>query len=142
MLSWEEIREMHRAGISFGAHTRTHRDLTRLPDHEVKAEILDSKHMIEDALGVAVASFAYPYGQYDSRVAGFVRPHFVCACSDKLGLVTERSDLYALERVDAYYLRSDRLFDVMLTPLFPYYVRMRSVPRALRRAYQLRRPDR
>ena len=28
MLSWEEIREMRRCGISFGSHTLTHPDLT------------------------------------------------------------------------------------------------------------------
>ena len=142
MLSWDEIREMQRAGVSFGAHTCTHRDLTRLPDHEVRAEIVDSKNMIEDALGGAVSTFAYPYGRYDARVADLVRPHFLCACSDTLGLITRRSDVYALERVDAYYLRTDRLFDVMVTPLFPWYVRMRSVPRRLRRAYRLRRRHR
>ena len=142
MLSWEEIREMQRAGFSFGAHTCTHRDLTRLSSHEVQAEIDDSKSMIEDALGAAVSCFAYPYGRYDARVAEFVRPNFLGACSDTLGLITRRSDLYALERVDAYYLRTDRLFDVMLTALFPWYVRMRSVPRRLRRMSWLRRRDR
>jgi len=141
MLSWEEIRRMQRAGVTFGAHTCTHRDLTRLPDHEVQAEILDSKHLIEDGLGAAVAAFAYPYGRYDSRVAKLVRPHFACACSDKMGLITRRTDLYALERVDAYYLRSGRLFDIMLTPMFPWYVRIRSVPRELRRGWWLSRSD-
>jgi peptidoglycan/xylan/chitin deacetylase (PgdA/CDA1 family) len=142
MLSWEEMREMHRAGMAFGAHTCTHRDLTGLPDREVQAEVVASKNMIEDGLGTAASCFAYPYGRYDARVAELVRPYFVCACSDKLGLLTSRSDLYALERVDAYYLRTDRLFDIMLTPFFPWYVRMRSVPRGLRRAYQTRRSAR
>ena len=36
---------------------------------------------------------------------------------------------------------ADRLFDVMLTALFPWYVRMRSVPRRLRRMSWLRRRD-
>lgn len=135
MLSWQEIREMQRAGITFGAHTCTHPDLTRLPGHRVEAEVGDSKAIIEDALGAPVSCFAYPYGRYDQRVAEVVRPHFLCACSDRLGLITQRSDPYALERVDAYYLRSHRLFDLMLTSLFPWYVRMRSMPRRLRRAW-------
>jgi len=133
MLSWEEIREMERSGITFGAHTCTHSDLTRLSSRQVQTEIADSKDIIEDALGAPVSCFAYPYGRYDARVAEIVRPNFICACSDKLGLITRNSDLYALERVDAYYLRTDRLFDVMLTSLFPWYVRIRSVPRRIRR---------
>ncbi len=136
MLSWHEIREMQRWGIAFGAHTLIHPDLTRLPSDRVEAEVCHSKAIIEDGLSAPVACFAYPYGRYDHRSRELVRQHFACACSDKLGLVTAGSDLYALERVDAYYLRTDRLFDVMMTRLFPWYIRARSIPRRIRRAVQ------
>jgi peptidoglycan/xylan/chitin deacetylase (PgdA/CDA1 family) len=137
MLSWAEIREMSKVKIDFGAHTLTHPDLTRLPADRVEAEICRSKAVIEDALGDPVRCFAYPFGRYDQRSREIVQRHFACACSDKLGLTTRDSDLYALERVDAYYLRTDRLFDLMLTRWFPWYVRARSVPRRIRRAVQL-----
>jgi peptidoglycan/xylan/chitin deacetylase (PgdA/CDA1 family) len=138
MLSWDEVREMHRAGITFGAHTCTHPDLTQLSSDQARTEVADSKNIIEDALGSQIACFAYPYGRHDARVRELVRAHFICACSDKLGLIRPHSDPYALERVDAYYLRTARLFDVMLTPLFPWYVRIRSVPRRIRRAFRFR----
>jgi peptidoglycan/xylan/chitin deacetylase (PgdA/CDA1 family) len=137
MLSWSEIRKMHDAGISFGAHTLTHPDLTRLPYDRVETEICRSKEIIEDALGDPVRCFAYPYGRYDRRSREIVRQHFACACSDKLGLTRTDSDLYALERIDAYYLRTDRLFELMLTGLFPWYIAARSIPRQIRRAIQL-----
>jgi len=133
MLSWGEIRAMHRAGITFGAHTLTHPDLTRLPAGRVEIEVRASKATIEDRLGTPVVCFAYPYGRYDRRSHALVRQHFACACSDALGLMSARSDPWALERVDAYYLRTDRRFRVMLTPWFPAYLRMLDVPRRLRR---------
>jgi peptidoglycan/xylan/chitin deacetylase (PgdA/CDA1 family) len=136
MLAWREMREMQRSGIAFGAHTLTHPDLTRLPFDRIEAEVCDSKAIIEDALGAPVTCFAHPYGRYDHRSREIVRQHFACACSDKLGLVAAGSDPYALERVDAYYLRTDRLFDVILTGLFPWYIRARSIPRRIRRAFQ------
>jgi peptidoglycan/xylan/chitin deacetylase (PgdA/CDA1 family) len=136
MLTWREIREMHRWGINFGAHTLTHPDLTRLPFDRVEAEVCDSKAIIEDALGARVDSFAYPYGRYDRRSRQVVQQYFACACSDKLGLITAGSDPYTLERVDAYYLRSDQLFDLMLTRLFPWYIRARRIPRRIRRTFQ------
>ena len=136
MLAWREIREMQRWGITFGAHTLTHPDLTRLPFDRVKAEICGSKVIIEDALSVPVPCFAYPYGRYDLRSREVVQQHFASACSDKLGLITRVSDPYILERVDAYYLRSNGLFDVMLTRMFPWYIRARSIPRTIRRAVQ------
>ncbi len=138
MLSWREIWEMQRWGIDFGAHTLTHPDLTRLPFDRIKAEVCGSKAIIEDALSVPVVCFAYPFGCYDDQSREIVRQHFSCVCSDKLGLVTRDSDLYALERVDTYYLRTDRLFDVMLTKQFPWYIWARNVPRQLRRAIQPR----
>ena len=136
MLSWSEIRKMHNAGISFGAHTLTHPDLTRLPLDRVETEVCQSKQILEDALGAPADCFAYPYGRYDRRSRDIVRQHFACACSDKLGLIRTDSDLYALERVDAYYLRTDRLFDLMLTKIFPWYIAARSIPRQIRRVVQ------
>ena len=59
--------------------------------------------------------------------------YFSCACADTLGLLSPASDLYRLPRVDGYYLRSDRLFGLIVTKLFPWYVRARSVPRRVRR---------
>jgi hypothetical protein len=35
--------------------------------------------------------------------------------------------------VDAYYLKDERLTGLMLSGLFPYYVRLRNVPRKIRR---------
>jgi peptidoglycan/xylan/chitin deacetylase (PgdA/CDA1 family) len=136
MLSWHEIGEMQQAGLIFGAHTLTHPDLTRISLERVRAEICDSKAIIEDALSTPVACFAYPYGRYDHRICEIVRQHFDCACSDKLGLIAADSDLSALERVDAYYLHGKRLFDMMRSRLFPGYVRARAIPRRIRRTLQ------
>ena len=137
MLNWHEIQEMKQWGIEFGAHTLTHPDLTRLPLDRVRTEICDSKAIIENALNAPVSSFAAPYSRYDNRSLEIIRQHFACACSDRLSLTNLSSNLYALERVDAYYLRTERLFDLMLTPLFPLYIRVRSIPRRLRRFIQI-----
>ena len=104
MLSWPEIKEMYRAGIVFGGHTMTHPDLTRLTEKLLTTEIVGGKEVIEDALGGPVVTFAYPFGRYDNRCRKIVSRHFVCACSDGLGLLDSSSDLYGMERVDAYYL--------------------------------------
>ena len=137
MLCWKEIMEMHQYGIDFGAHTLTHPDLTRLPFEHAQSEILDSKAIIEDTLSAPVSCFAYPFGRYDERILEIVKKHFACACSDRLGLSSSGSDRYILERVEAYYLRSERLFDIMLTNLFPWYIRACSIPRQIRRAVKL-----
>lgn len=135
MLSWGEIRKMADAGIDFGAHTVTHPDLTAIERAAIEYEIIVSREIIEDNLGVPVLSFAYPYGRYDERIIEIAGHNFACACSDKLGLLTAKSRLYALERVDAYYLRGERLFDLMLTKSFPLYILLRNIPRTIRRRF-------
>jgi len=132
MTSWAEIREMQRAGIDFGAHTLTHPDLTRLPSKRVHAEVRDSKSMIEDTLGCAVTAFAYPFGYHNRRVREIVQSHCACACSARLGMAKRTSDPFALERVDMYYFRTERLFRIMLTRRFLSYVRLRNIPRQVR----------
>jgi len=136
MLNWREIEEMKRWGVEFGAHTLTHPDLTRLSLETMRTEILDSKVIIEEALSAPVKCFAAPYSRYDNRCLEIIRQHFTCACTDKLSLINLRSDLYGLERIDTYYLRTERLFDIMLRPLFSWYIRARSISRSIRRFVQ------
>lgn len=63
-LSWGQIREMSKAGISFGAHTVSHPILTRVRREIARQEIVKSKVLIEEQLGASVSSFAYPNGQW------------------------------------------------------------------------------
>jgi len=60
-LTWGEIRELRKMGMFFGAHTVTHPRLNMLPWSAVEREICDSKAVLDDSLGEATASFAFPY---------------------------------------------------------------------------------
>jgi peptidoglycan/xylan/chitin deacetylase (PgdA/CDA1 family) len=60
-MSWSEVRELHKSGISFGSHTVTHPQLHDLGAEAVREEVTASKQTIEQALGCAVESFGYPY---------------------------------------------------------------------------------
>lgn len=60
-LTWTEARELHRAGIEFGSHTVTHPKLMELDWRDIERELCDSKEEIENRLGCAVNSFAYPF---------------------------------------------------------------------------------
>lgn len=134
MLRWREIRDMRDRGIDFGSHTLTHPDLTRLEGAGIEHEIRKSKEIIEDFLGIPVSSFAYPYGRYNEGSMEAVRQYYDCACSDELGLLTQKSRPYAVERVDSYYLRSESLFELLFTGIFPTYVLLRNVPRRIKRS--------
>ena len=75
-LSWEQMREMQRRGVEFGAHTHTHPNLAYIGATRALAEIRTSKSMLEDRLERPVTSFAYPFGKprfhFDARTVGVV----------------------------------------------------------------------
>ena len=74
MLSVEQIRAMHAAGVGFGSHSCTHPGpLTEFPDDRVRDELARSRAAIEAILDVPVLDFAYPHSQVDTRVEGLVR---------------------------------------------------------------------
>jgi peptidoglycan/xylan/chitin deacetylase (PgdA/CDA1 family) len=71
-LTWSEVRELQKHGISFGSHTVTHPQLHDCDANARKKEVAESKQTIEQELGCAVQSFAYPYA-FPETDAGFKR---------------------------------------------------------------------
>ena len=58
-----QIREMARAGIEIGCHTRTHVDFSKVHSpEEVRQEIIDAKDELEQMIGREVRYFAFPFG--------------------------------------------------------------------------------
>jgi peptidoglycan/xylan/chitin deacetylase (PgdA/CDA1 family) len=133
LLGWQEIAEMTRADITFGSHTHTHPDLTRLDPGRVEQELVSSKRVIEDALGRPVEAFAYPYGAHDARVKELARAHFRLACATTLDFVTPASDRFALERLDTYYFRRPDSLARLFSSRTRAYVKLRRMARTGRR---------
>lgn len=61
----DQLRAMAAAGIDIGAHTRTHPDIGKIHDlQQLRDEIVGGRDELEQALGVKVAYFAFPFGQH------------------------------------------------------------------------------
>jgi len=67
-LTWDQLRELHRAGYSIGAHSHTHKLLTLCNDAELIAELVVSKQMLEDRLGAGIDCLSLPGGRRNRRV--------------------------------------------------------------------------
>ena len=99
MLDWRQIKEMHDLGVEVGAHTITHPQLDGIPVERAREEIAASKHTLEDKLGVAVRSFAYPYGFYNRSVRGLVdEACYDSACAVRYAMSSAADDRFALAR--------------------------------------------
>jgi peptidoglycan/xylan/chitin deacetylase (PgdA/CDA1 family) len=67
-----QLLEMAAAGITVGAHSRTHADLPACRPGELEQEVRGSKEDLEDLLGKPVTSFAYPTGLLNDQVVAAV----------------------------------------------------------------------
>jgi peptidoglycan/xylan/chitin deacetylase (PgdA/CDA1 family) len=67
-LSREQILEMRAAGVSFGSHSFSHRDLTTLTEDECEHDLRTSRELLEEVLGEAVRLLAYPRGRHNEAV--------------------------------------------------------------------------
>jgi len=100
MLSWEQVAEINKQGIEIGAHSHHHYQLDTLALAKAQEEIVLSKSILQEHLGLDVQSFAYPFGYSSSKVRHFVQDAgFTSACAVKHALSSEASDPFALARV-------------------------------------------
>lgn len=105
-LTWPQVRELHAKGVEFGSHTASHPQLQDVSPARLTAELAQSKAIIEDRLGAAVAAFSYPYAfpqsdtAFCSRLRDTLRRCGYCyGVSTIIGTVHPNSDRLALPRV-------------------------------------------
>jgi len=100
LMTAEQIKRLSDVGFEIGSHSLTHPHLTELSDTDLKRELTDSKHVLEELIGGEVPAFSYPYGQYDDRVlAAVAAAGYKCAVCTKLGTVGS-SGAYEIPRVN------------------------------------------
>jgi peptidoglycan/xylan/chitin deacetylase (PgdA/CDA1 family) len=107
-----EIIELARGGlVEVGCHTVTHPQLAALNADAQREEISRSKAQLEETLGRAVTSFAYPYGgerDYTGETVTLVQEAgFDCACSTSVGLVERHASPFQLPRLQVQDMDGD-----------------------------------
>ena len=99
----KDVRLLSGDLIDIGAHSETHRPLTRLPIAERRQEIEGCRTACEALIGRPVAGFAYPHGDLDEVTKELVRDGgFQWACSTRSAAVDPtRFDRFDLPRLRA-----------------------------------------
>lgn len=137
----EQLREMSRAGIEIGAHTRTHADVGRLTDpEEIYDEVVTARVELQHAIGCTIRYFAYPFGQpanldrlsyHLARAAGYDG-----VCSAYGGFNFPEDDAFHLQRIhaDPEMVRLKNWLSVdprkLRTPRFDFGAQEQSCPAA------------
>jgi peptidoglycan/xylan/chitin deacetylase (PgdA/CDA1 family) len=103
LLNASELRQMQENGMEIGSHTVSHVRLTEVDDARLMRELTESRTALEDLLGHAVDSFAYPYGASDARCAAAVeRAGYAAACTTRTGWALRDDSPYQLRRLTLF----------------------------------------
>ena len=105
MLTWDELIEMHRLGMTIGGHTLTHPNLPNAGVEDARAELRLSKALLEDAIGERVTMFSYPNGGAERYMTPDIRrvvqeTGYAAAATSRNAFASPHSDVYALERIE------------------------------------------
>ena len=73
LMTAEQIRYWAARGIEFGAHSRTHANLTTLSADQLEEEVAGSGKELASLVGAPVVSFAYPSGYHNQAVTECTR---------------------------------------------------------------------
>ena len=105
MVTWDEIRELHAAGWTIGAHTVTHSNVALADPDDAEREILGSRDALAAAIGAPVQHFCYPntggqHRYFSPEVGALLRRHgFRSATTSRPGALRPDADRLALPRL-------------------------------------------
>jgi peptidoglycan/xylan/chitin deacetylase (PgdA/CDA1 family) len=103
MMSDEQVRQLHRAGMEIGGHTVNHPIVARLDSAAARTEIADGKAQLEQIIGERIRTFAYPNGKpgqdYMAEHVAMVKDlGFESAVCTSWGASSQSTDLFQLPR--------------------------------------------
>lgn len=100
LMTVEEMRQWAAAGHEVGSHTLDHVHLPEMTPNEARRQMVESKDVLEQALGAPVTAFCYPYGDHGPEHLAMAREAgYDNATLTKRGLANASDDPFGLPRV-------------------------------------------
>ena len=118
-MTWAQVKQLRDAGMWIGSHTLTHRNMKRLRGQALQNELVQSKKILEEQLGIPITTFAYPGGAFNKRVekatqaAGYTSAVTVLkgyAQSIKLPYRLQRVGVYGVDTEERFIAKIDQTF--------------------------------
>lgn len=105
-VTWDQLREMSKNGVTIANHTTEHNHVVRLSKDESLAQwrarftsdIKSAQEKIEQEIGSAPKIFAYPFGEYNAEVKQILKKLGYMAFTQQAGVLDAETDLQTLPR--------------------------------------------
>jgi peptidoglycan/xylan/chitin deacetylase (PgdA/CDA1 family) len=108
-LTRAQVRALDRAGMTIGAHTWDHKDVTTYAGSDWTTEIEAPTRELERLVGHPVRLFAYPYGLYDRGAFAHLRRARFSAAFQLAERLDRRDPLWTIRRIIVPELRGAAL---------------------------------
>lgn len=139
-LTWSEVRELSKLGVTFGSHSRSHSRLFDLKPDAIRAELLESRRVIESKLGKEIRTFCYPYAfpeenkDFVTRLRAVLKDAgYVLGVTTKIGMAAGRDDPLFLPRIPVNHRDDLGLFSAKLVGAYNWVHVLQSGLRRVRR---------
>jgi len=114
-MSWDQLADSKEKGIEIGNHTHSHSYFLNIPKDKryqtFKMELEKSQNIIQENLGSAPYTFAYPYGELDEEMKNIVREQgFLGAAAQNSGVIYSGTDRWKCPRfpISEFYSSPDK----------------------------------
>jgi peptidoglycan/xylan/chitin deacetylase (PgdA/CDA1 family) len=102
-MNWDQVSELATTGFDIGCHTVTHLDMGTRPIDQIRAELRESRSVLEQRLARPINLFAYPFGaraNINEASRALVRDEgFDCCISCCGGTNESATDPFSLNRL-------------------------------------------
>jgi peptidoglycan/xylan/chitin deacetylase (PgdA/CDA1 family) len=99
-MTWPQLKSLSAAGIDIASHTVDHLALAKLTPTQQEAQIMNSKNILQNELGIKIYSICFPSGSYNATTLALVKASgYLGATTEIPGAVFSQTDPYLLPRV-------------------------------------------
>lgn len=102
-MTWQDVGEMKRNGISFGSHGVNHYRFTEIDTESINSELQISKKMLHEKLGDDPYSFSYPNGDFNKEALELVScNNYKVAFGTTQGRIKSDDPPFSLKRINVH----------------------------------------
>jgi len=123
VLTWDQLRQLAKEGLTLGSHTRTHPVMIRVTPDRMREEIRASQADLKREIGTALPIFCYPNGNHNDAVVSILKEEGIrLAFTTLSGPNNSQSlDLLRLRRIVITPRTSSAVFCIRLLPPGAYF---------------------
>jgi peptidoglycan/xylan/chitin deacetylase (PgdA/CDA1 family) len=133
LLDWDALGRLHERGVTLGAHSRTHADVSAIGGSTLVDEIAGSGEEIYQRTGSRPTTFAYPFGRLGPASVQLVRQTYQFGVTTDFRALNTAEDAALLPRLDMYYFQQPESLADWGRASFVARITMRRLARGVRR---------